>query len=183
MSKVKYLFDADSLIVACRRHYSPDFCLPFWQWILDGNTNATFYVIDKVCDELKRGNEDDYLRKFAEDNESALSLPTKADIQCAHKYGDVQQWAATVWSENKKKNKITKALEKFADEKMADPWLVAYAAVHGYSIVTNEEPAPESQTSVKLPDAARAFGVQTLKLHEVLFIHSGPNFAFQQQKP
>ena len=180
MSKAKYLFDADSLIVPCRHHYSPDFCPAFWQWFRDGNTNSCFFLIDKVLDELKKGNDDDFLRKFAEDNETKLSVVTKADLQCIQKYGEIQQWAASVWAKGKKPNKTAKALEKFADEKTADPWIVACAVVHGYSIVTSEVSAMDSQTSVKLPDVAAAFGVKILRLHEVLSSHSGANFTFKK---
>lgn len=41
----------------------------------------------------------------------------------------------------------------------ADGWLVAYAQVHGATVVTNEQSAPESRKEVKLPDVCEQFGV------------------------
>ncbi|MDE2795692.1 MAG: DUF4411 family protein [Gemmatimonadota bacterium] len=41
----------------------------------------------------------------------------------------------------------------------ADGWLVAYARVHGATVVTNEQSAPESRKEIKLPDVCDRFGV------------------------
>ena len=37
---------------------------------------------------------------------------------------------------------------------------VAYARVHGATVVTNEQSAPESKREIKLPDVCDQFGVQ-----------------------
>lgn len=174
----KFLFDSDSLIVAKNSYYSPEFSSAFWDWIVAGNQNSVLYTIDKVIDEFKNGNENDYLRKFAEEHESSLSLKS-TDGNCLKRYGDIQVWANTVWSIGKDNRRTTKALEVFAKESIADPWLVAYASENGFCIVSNEKPAPESQTSVKLPDVANAFGVKVVKLHEVLNMYAGQNFTFK----
>ena len=42
----------------------------------------------------------------------------------------------------------------------ADGWLVAYARVHGATVVTNEQSAPESRREIKLPDVCDQFEVQ-----------------------
>ena len=42
----------------------------------------------------------------------------------------------------------------------ADGWLVAYARVHGSTVVTNEQSAPESRREVKLPNVCDQFGVR-----------------------
>jgi len=41
----------------------------------------------------------------------------------------------------------------------ADGWLVAYARVHGVTVVTNEERRPEAKREIKLPDVCAQFGV------------------------
>lgn len=179
MSQKKYLFDSDSLIVAKRFYYSPDFCPAFWDWIVTGNKNSVLFTIDRVADEFKQGNDGDYLREFVELHNDTFVKRTIIDHDCIIKYAEIQQWANTSWVKGKNQNKVTKALEVFAKEKTADPWLVAYACVNGYHIISNEKSASESQTSVKLPDVANAFGVEVVRLHEVLNIHSGQNFVFK----
>ncbi len=179
MSQTKFIFDSDSLIIAKGIHYSPSFCAAFWDWVITGHQNGSFFLIDKVADELKKGNERDFLREFVEHNEDGLVLHSKNDHSCLLKYAQVQQWAVSVWANGKRPSKVATALEVFANEKIADPWLVSYASAYGYTIVTNESSAPFSQTSVKLPDAANALGVKTARLHEVLQLHSGNNFFFK----
>lgn len=181
MSQKGFLFDSDSLIVAKDIHYSPRFCPTFWNWVLEGNKHKILFTIDRIADEIKLGHENDFLRKFVEIHQDDFVLATKNEIKCLGKYAEIQNWANTKWSKGKNQRKTVKALEVFAEEKTADPWLVAYASVNGYSIISNEKSAPECQTIVKLPDVTSAFGVKFMKLHEVLSIHSGENFVFKKK--
>ena len=50
----------------------------------------------------------------------------------------------------------------------ADGWLVAYARVHGATVVTNEQSAPESKREIKLPDVCDQFGVQRENIFAML---------------
>ena len=58
----------------------------------------------------------------------------------------------------KGRDSLDLAKAKFATA--ADGWLVAYARVHGATVVTNEQSAPESRREIKLPDVCDQFGVQ-----------------------
>ena len=50
----------------------------------------------------------------------------------------------------------------------ADGWLVAYAQVHGATVVTNEQSAPESKKEIKLPDVCNQFSVQSDNMFAML---------------
>ena len=52
---------------------------------------------------------------------------------------------------------LDRAKAKFATE--ADGWLVAYSMVNGSTVVTNEQPRPESRSRVLLPDVCVQFNV------------------------
>ena len=67
-------------------------------------------------------------------------------------YTDIMMWV----QRHPKYLDLAKA--KFATG--ADGWLVAYARVHGATVVTNEQSAPESRREIKLPDVCDQFGVQ-----------------------
>jgi Domain of unknown function (DUF4411) len=58
------------------------------------------------------------------------------------------------------------AKAKFATE--ADGWLVAYASAHGNTVVTNEQPRPESKNRILLPDVCAQFEVRYLNTFEML---------------
>lgn len=182
MSQKKYLFDSDCLIVAKNSYYSPEFSAAFWEWLLAGNQQGAFFMVDRVIDELKQGDEDDYLYKFADTHSDSFKLVTTGH-DCLQKYSELQNWASTTWASGKDNMKIRKALEVFGRLNTADSWQVAYASLHGYEIVSNEKPEIASQKSVKLPDVANAFGVKVVKLHEVLSLHSGQNFTFKLPTP
>jgi hypothetical protein len=178
MSQKKYLFDSDCLIVAKNTYYSPEFSSAFWDWLVAGNQQGVFFMVDKVINELKQGREDDFLYTFAETHGDNFKLATNSH-DCLIKYAELQNWASQTWAVGKNPSNARKALETFAKANIADPWQVAYANLHGFDIVSNEVPAPDSKTSIKLPDAANAFGVNVAKLHEVLSLHSGQNFTFK----
>lgn len=182
MIRKKYLFDSDCLITAKNSYYSPEFSAAFWDWLIAGNQQGVFFMVDKVIDELKKGDEDDYLHKLAEEHGDNFKLATTGH-DCLVRYGELQNWASSTWATGKKPSDTNKALTVFANINMADPWQIAYASLHGFDIVSNEVPAPDSKTSIKLPDAAKAFNVKVVKLHEVLSLHSGQNFSFKFPTP
>lgn len=59
-----------------------------------------------------------------------------------------------------------RAKAKFTTE--ADGWLVAYSMVHGTTVVTNEQPRPESRNRVLLPDVCAQFEVPSKDTFSVL---------------
>ena len=87
--------------------------------------------------------------------------------------------ANTIWTLNKKPNNTSKAIEAFASNKKADAFLVAYAKANDFLVVTNERSEINSQTNVKLPDAANSCDVKTITLYDLLLLHSHNNFQFK----
>ena len=56
---------------------------------------------------------------------------------------------------------------------VADPWLIAAAAVNHYTIVTFEKPndglnARNPSKNAKIPDVASEFGVETVDLYSMM---------------
>jgi hypothetical protein len=171
-SNVRYLLDSDVLITAKNLHYNPQFCDAFWSWIVDAHKAESVFSIDKVKDELLAGGETDVLYSWAQRPDLAeFFLPSSPGIA---NWGKLATWAASPTKGFK-----PAAQAKFLDVNSADAWLIAFAAYAGqYVIVTNEQPAPESKKSIKLPDAAAVLGVKTTTLFDVLRAHSGANFKY-----
>jgi len=169
---MRFLFDSDTLITAKRIHYQPAFCPEFWEWIRVGFLSEVFFSIDKVKQELMAGDATDPLRLWVK--QSALDgffLDSK---------GSIAKWAElSSWANDPKKEFIEAAKTKFLNVDSADAWLISVAAQAGdFTIITNETSAPESKRDIKLPDAAAALNVKTVKLHEVLSTHAKPGFEF-----
>ena len=66
------------------------------------------------------------------------------------------------------------ALDTWAQENVADPWLIASAAVNGYTLVTFEKPVGMNRSkrspskNAKIPDIALEFGVPVIDLYEMM---------------
>ncbi len=168
----RYLLDTDVLVASKRIHYHPNFCQMFWDWVDVGHAKSAFYSIDRVKAELLSGNEEDLLSEWCK-------RPKLKDFFLSTKNATPKWTELAQWAEGRQPKYKPAALAKFLTAKSADAWLVAYAAANGgWTIVTNEVPAPQSQKDVKLPDAAAALGVPSISLHQLLRNHAKSNFTY-----
>lgn len=65
------------------------------------------------------------------------------------------------------------ALQTWANRDVADPWLIAAAAVNGYTIISTETPSgglsvKNPNRSAKIPDVAKTFSVKTGSLYYMM---------------
>lgn len=60
------------------------------------------------------------------------------------------------------------AKARFAEANNADAWLIAYAMVYDYTIVTFETYTPEKKSEIKIPVVCKKFGVECINLHEFM---------------
>ena len=92
-------------------------------------------------------------------------VPVDTDV-VVRAYTDIMMWV------QRHPRYFDYAKAKFATG--ADGWLVAYAQVHGVTVVTNEQSALESRKEIKLPDVCDQFGVRcdnTFAMLRALNIH------------
>lgn len=64
-NKVKFLLDANVFIEAYRRYYSFDIAPSFWELLEKFAESGKIISIDRIGNELKKGNNDDPLRNWA----------------------------------------------------------------------------------------------------------------------
>jgi|JI10StandDraft_1071094.scaffolds.fasta_scaffold632325_2 hypothetical protein len=169
---IKYLIDSDTFIQAKSLHYRFSFCESFWEWILLAHQAEIIGTIDKVKKEILRG--DDELKVWVNTTPpTSFFYAESYDIAVMKKYAHVMAWSVA----HQQYNLTAKAV--FADHDRADAFLIATASVYGQIIVSHEASAPASQKSIKIPDAAKAFGVKTITLYELLSRHAHGNFDFK----
>ncbi len=153
MSSPRFVIDSDVLITAKNRYYAFPICPGFWQSLLHGHSKDRVHSIDRVRQELLNGSPEDDLVRWVDQ-----SVPESFFHACGAKdvinaFGEIMLWA-------QRHPRYTDAAKaKFASG--ADGWLVAYGRAHGSIVVTNEERAPDSQKTIKLPDVCDAFRVKT----------------------
>lgn len=143
--------DADVFISAKNRYYAFDLCPGFWKSLIHHHEAGDICSIDRVRGELLAGRETEDLVQWVKNELSADFFLTTNDESVTSAYGEVMLWV------QRNPQYFDRAKAKFATE--ADGWLVAHAMVHGVTVVTNEQPRPESRNRVLLPDVCDQFGV------------------------
>ena len=155
-SVLRYILDTNVFLEAYKRYYAFDLCPGFWQSIEHYGAQGILASIDRVWDELQEG---DPMNQWKSETAKHLFLPTDtADVVAA--YGEVIRWA-------QQQTRFTDAARaSFAGG--VDAWLIACAKAKGLTMVTQEQPAPNSKSSVKIPDVCKAFGIMYRNTFDML---------------
>lgn len=158
-SEQVYVVDSDVLITAKNLYYAFDICPGFWKCLLIHHQRDRVFSIDRVRSELLLGSpKEDLVRWVRRDVPETFFLETDAAVGTA--YTGIMMWV------QRHPRYFDAAKAKFATG--ADGWLVAYASVYGGTVVTNEQPAPDSKREVKLPDVCDQFGVPRASIFSAL---------------
>lgn len=150
-----HLVDANVLIEAKNRYYAFAIAPGFWAWLEQGHRTGKLISIDALRDELMQG--DDELAEWARRRQDFF-LPI--DQLTVQRFRPLSDWA-------RHQNYRQSALNEFSSDR-ADFLLIAHAIGHGDTVITNEQPSPQAQKRVKIPDACAAMGVATADIFTVL---------------
>ena len=150
-----HLVDANVLIEAKNRYYAFDIAPGFWAWLEQGHRTGKLISIDAVRDELVQG--DDELAEWARGRRDFF-LPI--DQLTVQRFRPLSDWA-------RHQNYRQSALNEFSSDRV-DFLLIAHAIGHGDTVITNEQPSPQAQKRVKIPDACAGMGVATADIFTVL---------------
>ena len=156
MSGEKFLIDANSLITPYRNYYPFDLVPSFWEYLQGCFSEGNVAILDLAKDEVIKGNDD--LSNWLK------SCPVMN--VCNHKKEDVLQYYSQVLIHLQTSGYYKEtALNDWAREKIADPWLIAAAKAYGYIIVTLETSNPNLSIRnpvkrAKIPDVAAHMGVE-----------------------
>ena len=148
MDGTTYVLDANVFIEAARRYYAFDLAPIFWESLVHHAANGRIQSIDRVKEELERGN-DELATWIREHFSDAFASTDEGDI--IGSYREVMGWV--------------QAQDQFSDAAKADfatgadGWLVAYARSEERIVVTHELPATDARRKVPIPNVCEAFGV------------------------
>ena len=166
MATRTYLVDSDVFITAKNLYYSFAICPGFRKSMIHHHRQGRIFSIDRVRSELLAGHKtEDLVRWVTDEVPEGFFVPVDTDA-VVRTYMDIMMWV------QRHPGYFDQAKAKFATG--ADGWLVAYARVHGITVVTNEQSAPESRREVKLPDVCDQFEVRrdnTFTMLRALNVH------------
>ena len=154
----RYLLDANIFIQASHEYYGFDLCPGFWDSLVMHSLNRRVISIDRVKSELLELN--DRLKKWAEEVVPQTFFKKTEDTDVMKCFGQMVAWA----QEQSQFTSTAKA--EFAA--VADGWVIAYAKVNDYVVVTHEEYAPNAQRKVPMPNVCVQFGVEYVNTFDML---------------
>jgi len=170
----KFLIDTNSIVEAKDFFYAFDLCPGFWNSLRRHHESGEVFSIDRVKSELTEGN--DILVRWAKMMPKSFFVPSgTADV--ATEYATIIQWVQANYQRQE-------AVSSFAAK--ADGWLIAYAKVHAFTIVSEEKQASKqgnadmatkttTKTNRKAKPAAAAPTTKATKKTASVAKHSAKN--------
>lgn len=146
-----YVLDSDVFIAAKNAYYAFDICPGFWESIVYAHEHDRVRSIDRIKAELLAGQPKEDLVVWVKETVPARFFHGTQSKAVLDAYAEIALWV------QRSTQYLDRAKAKFATE--ADGWLVAYSMVHGSTVVTNEQPRPDSHSRVLLPDVCTQFKV------------------------
>ncbi|MBO1305287.1 DUF4411 family protein [Enterococcus sp. 669A] len=167
----KYLIDSNSLISPYRTFYQFDIVPSFWEWFKQ-TYDQSVYLVDRVRDELchAKGDNKDDLQIWVETyclDRSKIIFPN-SDSAVLTEYANVLNHIETSPFYKQR------SYDEWAVFEKADPWLIAIAKAHDYTIVTMEErnlnlnPKNPTGKEPRIPDVCAALGVRCINLYDLM---------------
>jgi len=159
MSEI-YLLDSNVFIEAKQRYYAFDVCPGFGDALIwHGDTaRARVQSIDRVRQELL--DFDDDLSMWVKD-----TIPPSCFVT-SEISGVIALQSQIMAAIASNPQYLPAAVSDFAGG--ADPWLVAFAKVHGMILVTHEVLNPVVKRKVPIPNVCQQFGVEFSNTFEML---------------
>jgi hypothetical protein len=141
------LLDSDVFIDAKNRHYGFDIVPALWDWLSQAHRDGRVFTVERCAQGVLAGGDElsDWIRAQA----PGFAIKPTAEDQAALQ--TVSRWATSVGYRQGASADFLSA---------GDYFLVTRAVSSGYTVVTQEEPAPLSQEEDQTPDTCNAVGVQ-----------------------
>jgi hypothetical protein len=150
--------DSNAFLTPALNYYAFDICGSYWGWIASAAKAGTVKSISPVKRELRQ--KDDQVRNWIDIYSTDLFIPDDAAV--SEPMTNISTWVSS-------QDYTSAAVSEFLSK--ADSYLVAYALLRNYQIVTLETSEPHRKSKVKIPDACKAFGIGTLTPYQMLRNH------------
>ena len=150
----KYCLDANVLIQAWQKYYSPKICPNYWDILNHLGQNNKIFLPQMVYEEITRTDDD--LAKWLKSS----SIPQiKIDEQVAN-------CLKSIYAANPSHIQL---VDNTKQRSLADPWVIAHAMNEGAVIVTKEEKVTAlNSIKVKIPNVCENMGIRYINDFEFI---------------
>ncbi|MEP7317579.1 MAG: DUF4411 family protein [Panacibacter sp.] len=138
--------DANVLIQAWQKYYSPKFCSDYWSLLNDFGANKVIFLPQNVFEEITR----------TEDDLAAWLRNSKIPIKEID--GDVANCLKNIYATNPIHQYL---VDNTKQRSLADPWVIAHALKENACVVTKEEKVSAPNTTrIKIPNVCDNMGIR-----------------------
>ncbi len=156
---LKYVLAANVFMTAARDYYSFDFGNTFWNFLLENAKKGVLCSIDKVLEDIERGN--DKLKEWAKNEFKNFFYATNNNEVLSH-------CKEIVNHVQKNQNYLDKAIVDFLREDNSDAFVIAFAKSMNIIVVTNESYNPQAKRKVLIPVVCKDFRIETINIFGML---------------
>tara|TARA_R110002096_G_scaffold153285_6_gene316984 strand:- start:256 stop:759 length:504 start_codon:yes stop_codon:yes gene_type:complete len=140
-----YCLDANVLIQAWQKYYSPALCPDYWKVLDELGTEGKIFICQEVYDEIVKT--EDELSKWLKSSNIPVRKTSESVIRNL--------------KEIYKTPTHLKLVDNTKNRSLADPWIIAHAMDFDSVVVTKEEKVTQvNSTKVKIPNVCDNMGVR-----------------------
>lgn len=149
-----YCIDANVLIQAWQKYYSPNFCPTYWETLNHLGTKKRIFIAELVYEEIVRTDDD-------------LSRWLKASNIPVRKIDEpVTKCLQAIYSNNPLHKNL---VDNVKSRSLADPWVIAHAINEKAVVVTKEEKITAiGSTKIKIPNVCDNMGIRWINDFELI---------------
>lgn len=142
----KYCLDANVLIQAWQKYYSPKFCPDYWKVLDDLGTQGKIFLPQTVYEEITRTDDD--LSKWLGESKISIYKIDNNVTEC--------------WRKILAADPLHKFLvDNIKQRSLADPWVIAHAMNERACVVTREIKETAANTKrIKIPNVCDNMGLR-----------------------
>jgi rRNA-processing protein FCF1 len=150
----KYCLDANVLIQAWQKYYSPKFCLDYWILLNNLGDNNRIFIPQMVSEEITRTEDD-------------LAVWLKNSSIPIHEInGPVSECLKRIYASNPLHQYL---VANSGQHSLADPWVIAHAMNENAVVVTKEiKDNFNNPTKIKIPHVCDNMGVRWINDFELV---------------
>lgn len=140
-----YCFDANVLIEAWQKYYSPKFCPQYWEVLNSLGEAGRIFIPEAVFDEITRTEDD--LCKWLKESKIPVR---KID-------GNITKCLQNIYAKDPSHKNL---VDNIKGRSLADPWVIAHALSENATVVTKEVKISASNSpKIRIPNVCENMGI------------------------
>lgn len=156
LSGIKYCLDANVLIQAWQKYYTPELCPDYWELLNQLGLNGILFIPATVHEEIARTEDD--LSQWLNSSGIPVKKITESVTKCLN----------DIYTTNPDHKYL---VDNVKGRSLADPWVIAHAIDENATVVTKEEKITASnkkRNKIKIPDVCDNMEVRWINDFELL---------------